>query len=145
MALVAATIAERGRRPRPTLVFGERRGTVRAVDAPVARTVERLMRGVVQFGTGVAAAIPGVPVAGKTGTAELESTVNPDEPPPPETGPVPPEKVPQTDAWFAAFGPSVAGRTPRAAVGVLLVRAGAGGEVAAPAAKTLLLAALQRR
>jgi cell division protein FtsI/penicillin-binding protein 2 len=145
MALVAATIADRGRRPRPTLLFGERRPKVRATSARVARTVQRLMRGVVAFGTGTAAALPGVVVAGKTGTAELESTVKPPgTTPPPETGPTPPAKIPETDAWFAAMAPAGPGRKPRAAVGVLLVRAGAGGEVAAPAARTVLQAALAR-
>ena len=44
----------------------------------VARTVRRFMRAVVTSGTGVAAAIPGVAVAGKTGTAELRDTTNDD-------------------------------------------------------------------
>ena len=39
----------------------------------MARTVRRLMIGVVREGTGTAAAIPGVTVAGKTGTAELKT------------------------------------------------------------------------
>ena len=144
MALVAATIGDRGRRPRPTLLFGQRRPAVRATSPRVARTVERLMRGVVAFGTGTSAAIPGVVVAGKTGTAELESTVKPQGTPPPEQGPTPPEKVPETDAWFAAIAPAAENRKPRAAVGVLLVRAGAGGDVAAPVARTVLASALQR-
>src|SRR3954447_17503514 len=146
MALVAATIADRGRRPRPTLLYGQRRGSVRATSARVARTVDRLMRGVVAFGTGTAAAIPGVQVAGKTGTAELQSTVKPDTQttPPPETGPTPAEKIPDTDAWFAAFAPARPNRHPKAALRMLFVKAGAGGAVAGPAAKTVLQAALLR-
>jgi cell division protein FtsI/penicillin-binding protein 2 len=48
-----------------------------------------------------------------------------------------------TDAWFAAYAPAGDG-VPRVAVGVLLVSAGAGGDTAAPAARSVLLAALKR-
>ena len=77
MAIVAATIGRRGLRPRPTFDFDAATAgspTVRATKARTARTVERLMLAVVRNGTGVAAAIPGVAVAGKTGTAELKTT-----------------------------------------------------------------------
>ena len=43
------------------------------MSASVARTMRHLMIGVVREGTGTAAAIPGVTVAGKTGTAELKT------------------------------------------------------------------------
>ena len=43
-----------------------------------ARFIARAMRSVVTDGTGVGAAVPGVRVAGKTGTAELRSTVSED-------------------------------------------------------------------
>ena len=91
-----------------------------------------MMVAVVTGGTGTAAAIPGVVVAGKTGTAELGNTVS-------QSG----EKnqdAPETDAWFAAFAPA---RKPRLAVGVLLVQAGAGADVGAPAAHDVLAAGLQ--
>src|SRR3954469_7019474 len=77
MAIVAATIGRHGLRPRPTLDFAAAQSdapTVRAVPARTARTVERLMLAVVRQGTGTAAALPDVPVAGKTGTAELKTT-----------------------------------------------------------------------
>ena len=45
-----------------------------------------------------------------------------------------------TDAWFAAFAPAV---HPKIAVGVLLVKDGAGGETAAPLAKQVLEAGLR--
>ncbi|MEA2272426.1 MAG: penicillin-binding protein, partial [Solirubrobacteraceae bacterium] len=143
MATVAATIALHGRRPHPTLIFGVRRAPRQVIDRRVARTVERLMLDVVRFGTGVAAAITGVKVAGKTGTAELKSThvdceANPDDPL--CVNPKPNDPT-DTDAWFAAYAP--AGR-PHVAVGVLLVGAGAGGDTAAPVARSVITSALPR-
>jgi len=111
--------------------------------------VRRLMIDVVREGTGTSAAIPGVTVAGKTGTAELgESRCSKGEPG--SEGEAGHEaqsgescaggKNPQnTDAWFAAFAPAL---TPRIAVGVLLVKDGAGGETAAPVARQMIEAAL---
>jgi cell division protein FtsI/penicillin-binding protein 2 len=147
MAIVAATIGRRGLRPRPTLDFDAAKAgapTVRATRPPTARTVERLMLAVVRSGTGVAAALPGVAVAGKTGTAELKTTTrcrpdpaNPDSCPPPL-----PNDPTDTDAWFSAYAPAGSGR-PRIAVGVLLVASGAGGTTAAPAARDVLAAGLK--
>jgi penicillin-binding protein A len=159
MAVVAATIAERGRRPALTLDLATVRRrpvapTVPVTSPRVAATVAELMRGVVTSGTGRSAAIPGVPVAGKTGTAELQSTKTcAVTPPPPLSGlpaPVNPEScsapsdTTDTDAWFTAFAPSGATRAPRVAVGVLVVRAGAGGDTAAPIARQVMQAALKR-
>src|SRR5919197_4231061 len=97
------------------------------------------MRTVVTSGTGIGASVPGVRVAGKTGTAELRSTVN-DDPEPTDPGQPPPEEdVTDTDAWFTAFAPL---HNPQVAVCVLLVGQGAGGATAAPAAKTVIQAAL---
>jgi len=92
----------------------------------------KAMTEVVQQGTGTAAQIPGVTVAGKTGTAELGNTVD-------QSGNKNAD-APDTDAWFAAFAPV---RKPRVAVGVLLVQAGAGADVGAPAAHDLLTSTLQ--
>jgi cell division protein FtsI/penicillin-binding protein 2 len=143
MAIVAATIARRGMRPSPTLLYGGRGASTRAIQPQTARTVGRAMRAVVENGTGGAAAVPGTRVAGKTGTAELRSTVEP-EPVPGETAvaPAPAADPTDTTAWFAAYAP--ASRT-RTAVGVMLVGAGAGGESAAPAARLVLEASLKRR
>jgi peptidoglycan glycosyltransferase len=143
MALVAAAIGEDGMRVRPTLRKGEKTATTRAVPASVARFVGRSMRAVVTGGTGVGAAISGVEVAGKTGTAELRSTVNEDPlPEATEESPQPPpaEDPTDTDAWFAAYAP--AGH-PRIAVCVLLIAQGAGGEVAAPAARHVIESAVE--
>jgi cell division protein FtsI/penicillin-binding protein 2 len=139
LALVAATIADRGRRPRAVLARGATRPAVRATSPAVARTVGRAMRAVVEDGTGVAAAIAGVRVAGKTGTAELRSTVSEDPQPTTDPAAPPVADTADTDAWFAAYAPA---RHPRIAVCVLLVAQGAGGATAAPAAREVLLAGL---
>jgi cell division protein FtsI/penicillin-binding protein 2 len=135
MALAAAAIGEDGRRPQPTLRRGENRRTSAATSPRVARAVARAMRAVVTRGTGVGAAISGVQVAGKTGTAELRSSVSSDPKPLDPAQPPPPEDTTDTDAWFAAFAPL---HHPRIAVCVLLVAQGAGGETAAPAARIVL-------
>jgi penicillin-binding protein A len=141
MALVAAAIAEDGVRVRPTLRKGDDPQTTRAVPANVARFVGRSMRAVVDYGTGTGAAIDGVDVAGKTGTAELRTTVKNDTVPQAGEEQTAPEEDPtDTDAWFAAYAPS---RHPRIAVCVLLIAQGAGGEVAAPAAREVIQSAVK--
>ncbi|HET8593013.1 MAG TPA: penicillin-binding transpeptidase domain-containing protein, partial [Solirubrobacterales bacterium] len=75
MASVAQTVAAGGRRsPTPIVVEPELRATAEPVEvtsAENARVLTGLMRAVVSSGTGVAAALPKIQVAGKTGTAEL--------------------------------------------------------------------------
>jgi len=138
MTVVAATIAMDGRRPVPTLRVGTRPRFVRVTRPRVARAVARMMRAVVAYGTGTAAAIAGADVAGKTGTAELANTVPTEAQDDGEA--VQQQDVPETDAWFVAFAPS---KRPRIAVGALFPEAGAGGDVAAPAVRGVLAAALQ--
>jgi peptidoglycan glycosyltransferase len=145
LALIAAAVGEDGQRPLPTLLKGADPRRVQATTKSVARTIGRYMRSVVVDGTGGGAAVPGVKVAGKTGTAELRTTVK-EEPPPDQTDPsaTPQPDEPDTsdtDAWFTAFAPL---REPRVAVCVLLVGQGAGGDTAAPAAKIVLQAALKQ-
>jgi peptidoglycan glycosyltransferase len=142
MAGVAAAIGQRGVRAEPTLRPGRPPRRHRVTSPAVARTVRRYMREVVASGTGVAAALPGVAVAGKTGTAELRDTTNDDPPPEDPAAPPPPPDVTDTDAWFVAFAPA---KRPRVAVAVMLVGQGAGGDTAAPAARVVLETAVGRR
>ena len=137
MAEVAATIANQGEYVRATFLRGQRGRTTRATSRETARTIRRFMRRVIADGTGGAAAIPGVKVAGKTGTAELRTT-QPDAEDPAQ--PVQDDTT-DTDAWFVAFAPA---NRPRVAVAVLLVGQGTGGATAAPAAKIVLQEALKR-
>jgi penicillin-binding protein A len=124
MAIVAATIGDGGRRPTPAFLADGPR-PVRAIGPAVARAVRRLMIGVVRSGTGTAAALPGITVAGKTGTAELVAN----------------SKDPKdADAWFVAFAPA---ERPKVAVAVMLVGAGFGGTAAAPIARQVMAAALR--
>ena len=75
-----------------------------------------MMGKVVQEGTGTAAALSGIQVAGKTGTAEVTNGVN--------------------QAWFIAFAPVT---NPRVAIAATVERtSGEGGTVAAPIAKQVL-------
>ncbi|HEY6691972.1 MAG TPA: penicillin-binding transpeptidase domain-containing protein [Solirubrobacteraceae bacterium] len=124
MASVGATIALDGRRARPRVTTLDKVVRRRAVPRRVAGQVTDMMIGVVRGGTGTAAALPGVTVAGKTGTAELRpNSSNPKD----------------ADAWFVAFAPA---ERPRVAVAVMLVGAGFGGKAAAPVARQVLQAAL---
>jgi penicillin-binding protein 2 len=83
---------------------------------------------VVRSGTGGAARVPGLEVAGKTGTAQLMANSRAD--------------LGQDHAWFAAFAPAHA---PEVVVVVLVERGGKGGQVAAPIARRILSAIFYER
>jgi penicillin-binding protein 2 len=76
---------------------------------------------VVQSGTGVSARIPGLDIAGKTGTSQTITNSKA------EKG--------QDHAWFAAYAPA---RDPEVVVVVIVERGGRGGQVAAPIVRRIL-------
>ena len=130
MALIASTIANDGVLMRPQLVKefrpqGGHRLSIppsvweRVLSPTTADEMRTMMIAVVRNGTGTAARIPGVTVAGKTGTGTHIGA--------------PP------DAWFVCFAPA---ENPRLVVAVIVEDAGYGGAVAAPIARDILTAAL---
>jgi cell division protein FtsI/penicillin-binding protein 2 len=124
---VGATIAMGGRRPIPTLQMGKPPKFVHVTTPTVAGEVQKMMVAVVQFGTGTSAEIPGVTVAGKTGTAELTDTANGNS------------SAANTDAWFVGYAPV---GSPKIVVGALFPNQGAGGQTAAPAVRQVIEAGL---
>jgi penicillin-binding protein A len=133
LATVAQTIAAGGLQRTPTIGPERLPPARRVISTKTAHVIRKLMVGVVARGTGTSASIGSGVVAGKTGTAELESTTGPAV----DTA----DRRSHTDAWFTAFAPA---KRPRIVVAVMLVRAGAGGETAAPAARIVLQAALSK-
>jgi penicillin-binding protein A len=140
-AMIGAAIANNGVVMQPYVVAQTRapdasvlstttpRALGRAVTPRVAAQVTSLMELVVSSGTGTAAQIPGVEVAGKTGTAQ-HGTAKQNLPP---------------DAWFVSFAPA---QHPTVAVAVLVEDGGSlgsdatGGAVAAPIARSVMCAVL---
>jgi peptidoglycan glycosyltransferase len=143
LALIAAAIGNGGTMFEPRLVTEVRAATtgakVRTFDpqeyskplsGSSAAELRAMMVTVVNSGTGTAAQIPGIIVAGKTGTA-----TNGDNVPP--------------NAWFTSFAPAGPQDIPRIAVAVIVLDGGnlgneaTGGRVAAPIAKAVMEAYLQ--
>ena len=140
MALVSAAIANGGAEMKPYLVQTVRNPALeivtQAVPEPLGNPVSAatavalrdMMLGVVDSGTGTAARISGVRVAGKSGTAQTSTDAAP-------------------HAWFTAFAPADA---PRVAVAVIVENGGSagneatGGRVAAPIARAVIEAVLAK-
>jgi peptidoglycan glycosyltransferase len=133
MAEVAATVANHGVRMKPQLVervvakdgrvkqsFHPKTAAV-VMSPQSASEVGQMMQHVVEEGTGTAARLQGISVAGKTGTAEIPGTN-------------------ENTVWFICYAPA---DNPKMAVAVTIERTqGEGGTVAAPVAKQVLLALL---
>jgi cell division protein FtsI/penicillin-binding protein 2 len=141
MASVAQTVANGGvRLPTPIVKDEALQSDAKPVEVTSkenAKVLTGLMRAVVTSGTGVAANIPGLEVAGKTGTAELGP--KPGEPPPPPGSEDTAKQI--VDGWFIAFAPA---DKPKLAIGVMLIDAdGDGGTTAAPIARSILESALK--
>jgi peptidoglycan glycosyltransferase len=134
MAMVAAAIGNGGTLMQPYVVAQEQGPDLKVlsktepkklgqpITGTVANELTQMMVGVVDQGTGTAARISGVSVAGKTGTAD--------------TG-VPGAKP---DSWFISFAPAA---NPTVAIAVLVENGGGevnttGGAVAAPIAKQVM-------
>jgi cell division protein FtsI/penicillin-binding protein 2 len=141
LASVAQTIAAGGVRTTPIIFPDSPRRRIRVTTRRIANKLEQLMIGVVAYGTGTSANLSPTKVAGKTGTAELTTTVKKDTltSPPPQAGVQAKPPGFDTDAWFTAYAPV---RRPRIVVCVLIVHGGAGGATAAPAARGVLQAGL---
>jgi penicillin-binding protein A len=133
MAMVAAGVGNKGAVMEPHVVdriTNPNGGVVtrtkakklsQAVSTKTARELTQMMEAAVQSGTGTAAQIPGIAVAGKTGTAE--TGING-----------------RYTSWFISFAPA---DHPRVAVAVVLQdQTGFGGQVAAPIAKSVMQAIL---
>ena len=138
MAMVSAAIANRGVVMSPYLVQTVRGSNLdvidrtspeqisQAVTPEVAAQLTRMMEKVVTSGTGTAAQIPGVSVAGKTGTAQSAKGAAP-------------------HAWFTSFAPA---DDPKVAVAVVVEDGGNagneafGGRVAAPIARDVIKAVI---
>ena len=139
MALMASAVANGGVMPQPRIVSEVRdsqgrvarefpvRTVRRAISGSSAADLTQMMIAVVNNGSGYRAAIPGIQVAGKTGTA-----TNGEGRPP--------------NAWFTAFAPAQA---PRIAVSVIVLDGGnlgseaTGGQVAAPIVRAVIEAYLR--
>jgi len=139
MAMVSAAIANKGIVMHPYLVKDSRNSNLdiieqaqpeqlsQAVSPDVAAALTRMMVTVVKSGTGAPAQIPGIEVAGKTGTAQHTLGGAP-------------------HAWFTAFAPAV---EPKIAVAVVVEDGGNagseafGGKVAAPIARAVIEAVLK--
>jgi penicillin-binding protein A len=134
MAEVAAAVGNRGRLMKPTLTdrVVRKDGRVKeriepdlqsqVIKPEIAEQLSAMMANVVEEGTGTAAALEGIDVAGKTGTAEVDNATS-------------------NQAWFIGFAPV---ENPKLAVAVTIERTqGQGGTDAAPIAKQILEAVLQ--
>jgi peptidoglycan glycosyltransferase len=121
MARIAAAIAMDGRLRDIRIDAAAANPVAHSFLSPdTARTLARYMSDVVVDGTGRSLRVSAIPVAGKTGTAEVGGA--------------------PSHSWFIGFAPYGPG-TRRIAVATVLENAGYGGTAAAPAAGEIIAAA----
>ncbi|MFC1477230.1 peptidoglycan D,D-transpeptidase FtsI family protein [candidate division KSB1 bacterium] len=119
MALMTAAIANGGDLLKPSLELGRYPKSVRKVmKEKTARELRDMMRKVVENGTGYRCKVPGLRIAGKTGTAETGKG--------------------QPHSWFVSFAPY---NKPRIVVAVVIENGGYGGDAAAVTARKIYEAA----
>ncbi len=127
MARVAAAIANGGESLQGNWILDESNerlhAPVRVLDADLAAKLGTFMRAVVTSGTGRVLSKSAIPIAGKTGTAELA-------------------KAP-SDAWFIGYAPYGVKSGKQIAFAVLVENGQYGGTAAAPIAGDLVAAARQ--
>jgi len=104
VAMMTAAIANGGTQMKPNLIQAVRTPDLKPITKydfkpevlrqsttpEIAQQITQWMQGVVDNGIGKAAAVPGIPVAGKTGTAESDPTI--------------PDSV--KNSWFTGFAPA---------------------------------------
>jgi peptidoglycan glycosyltransferase len=117
MATVAATVANGGKRMEPRSSLKDPKKGTRVLKRSTANELAGLMESAVNSGTGTAARIDGVRVAGKTGTAEVDVGGKR-----------------RNHAWFITFAPI---DSPQVAIAVVSEFGGVGGQVAAPIARNI--------
>ncbi|MCM8710163.1 penicillin-binding transpeptidase domain-containing protein [Clostridium sp. SYSU_GA19001] len=138
MVLTAGTIANDGVMMKPSIVSQilDDKGKVvkdikpesigNIISKENAAIIKEAMREVVTSGTGKAAAISGISVAGKTGTADHDDIPGIDEVP---------------HSWFIGFAPY---ENPQVAVAVIVEEGGTGGKAAATIAGKIMKEALKK-
>ena len=121
VALMTSTIANGGDLYKPVIELGRFRKTNgKAMTSRSAKILRNMMRKVVASGTGYRANVPGLNVAGKTGTAETGTK--------------------KSHSWFTSFAPA---DRPKMVVVVVVENGGYGGGAAAEAARDIYAKAKQ--
>ena len=138
MALTVAAVANDGIMMKPMLVnevLTPEGSNLKTIEPEVistvttkdnAKIIKEFMRGVVTSGTGAAAAVPGIAVGGKTGTADHDDKKDIAEPP---------------HSWFIGFAPY---ENPTIALAVIVEEGGTGGGAAARIASGVIKANLKK-
>jgi penicillin-binding protein 2 len=137
MALFASVVANKGTIYQPYVVekIISNKGDILYQHTPVKKGYIKLNDGVWEFihkammevvnsGTGSAAYIPNFKIAGKTGTAQNPHGID--------------------HAWFICFGPIKENETPELALAIVVEHGGKGGSVAAPIAREIFTAFINK-